>query len=112
MAPLLSLRKGVNAGYIDIERRRRREALHASLKIREARRFPARHASATKRIISHGVSAQRAETIAQFLREERWLFERGEMATPIELVPVNEPGEETRPAGPMKPSHGCQAISR
>jgi len=41
------------------------------------------------------VSAQRAETIAQFLREERWLFERGAMAAPIELVPVNEPGEET-----------------
>jgi hypothetical protein len=41
------------------------------------------------------VSAQRAETIAQYLREKRWLLERGEMAAPIELVPVNEPGEET-----------------
>src|SRR5262245_2574537 len=40
------------------------------------------------------VSAQRPKAIAQLLREERRLFERGEVTATVELVPMDEAGEE------------------
>jgi hypothetical protein len=48
---------------------------------------------------------------AQFLREQRWLFERGKMATAIEFVPVNEIRVDlpspTAGSGKVSGKHAC-----
>src|SRR5262249_57708176 len=75
-----------------------RSAVAAPLPARHDRRGSGGDALAKKESVvafaDQRFSAQRAKAIAQFLREERRLFERCKMATTIELVPVNQLGEE------------------
>src|SRR6266478_5453142 len=41
-----------------------------------------------------GLTSPRPEGLAQFLGEELWLLERGEVSAPVELIPVEQVGPE------------------